>query len=79
MEQYFPPYYQFYKLFNKNTVKISYRCTRERNIKKILRSRISTEQRICNYLDKDTGPLEQNCFTTNIVYKTEETTNNGIY
>ena len=54
---------------------ISYSC--DRNIKtiinphdaKILYPIISTEQRECNFLNKDTCPLEQKCHTINVVYK----------
>ena len=36
IKKHFPPHHKFHKLFNKNTVKISYSCTR--NIKSIINS-----------------------------------------
>ena len=82
IKKHFPPHHKFHKLFNKNTVKISYSCTR--NIKSIINShnakiffpKKSTEQRTCNYLNKVNCPLEQKCITTNIVYKAKVTSYN---
>ena len=72
-------------MFNKNTVKISYSCTR--NIKAIINSqnakilfpKKSTEQRTYNCLNKVNCPLEQKCLTTNIVYKAKVTSSNQNY
>ena len=77
--------HKFHKLFNKNTVKINYSCTR--NFKsiinthnaKILFPKKSTEQRTCNCLNKVNCPLEQKCLTTNIVYKAKVTSSNQNY
>ena len=75
IKKHFPPHHKFHKLFNKNTVKISYSCTR--NIKTIINShnakilfpKKSTEQRTCNCLNKVNCPLEQKCLITNIKCK----------
>ena len=85
IKKHFPPHHKFHKLFNKNTVKISYCCTR--NIKSIINShnakilfpKKSTEQRTCNCLNKVNCPLEQKCLTTNIVYKANITSSNQNY
>ena len=85
IKKHFPPHYKLHKLFNKNTVKISFSCTR--NIKiivnshnaKILFPKKSTEQRTCNCLNKVNCPLEQRGLTTNIVYKAKVTSNNQNY
>ena len=85
IKKHFPPHHKFHKLFNKNTVKISYSCTR--NIKsiinphnaKILFPKKSTEQRTCNRLNKVNCPLEQKCLTKNIVYKAKITSSNQNY
>ena len=77
----FPPHHKFHILFNQNTVKISYSCTR--NIKTIINShnakivfpKNSTEQITCNCLNKVNCKLEQN-FLTNIVYKAKVTSSN---
>ena len=39
----------------------------------------STEQRTYNCLNKDTCPLQQKCFTANIVYTAKVTSNNRNY
>ena len=85
IKTHFPPHHKLHKLFNKNTVKISYRFTR--NIKsiinfhnaKILFPEKSTEQRTCNCLNKVNFPLEQKCLTANIVYKAKITSSNQNY
>ena len=85
IKKHFPPLHKFHKLFNKNTVKISYSCTR--NIKSIINShnakilfpKKNTEQRTCNCLNKVNCPLEQKCLTTNIFYKAKITSSNQNY
>ena len=85
IKKHFPPHHKFHKLFNKNTVKISYSCTQ--NIKSIINSRNakilfpkkSTEQRTCNCLNKVNCPLEQKCLTTNIFYKAKVRSSNQNY
>ena len=85
IKKHFPPHHKFHKYFNKNTVKISYSCTR--NIKSIINShnakilfpKKSTEQRTCNCLNKVNDPLEQKCLTTNIVYKAKVKSSNQDY
>ena len=78
-------HHKFHKLFNKNTVKISYSCTRNTESiinshnAKILFPKKSTEQRTCNCLNKVNCPLEQKCLTTNIVYKAKITSSNQNY
>ena len=85
IKKHFPPPHKFHKLANKNTVKISYSCTR--NIKttinshnaKILFTKKSTEQRTFNCLNKVNCPLEQKCLTINMVYKAKVTSSNQNY
>ena len=85
IKKHFPPHHKSHKLFNKNTVKISYSCTR--NIKTIINShnakvlfrKKSTEQRTYNCLNKVNCPLEQKCLTANIVYKAKVTSSNQNY
>ena len=82
IKKHFPPRHKFHKLFNKDTVKISYSYTR--NIKSIINShnakilypKKSTEQRTCNGLNKVNCPLEQKCLTRNIVYKAKVISSN---
>ena len=69
IKKHFPPHHKFRKLFNKNTVKINYSCTWNITTIKGLFPKKTTEQRTYNCLNKVNCPLEQKCFTTNIVYK----------
>ena len=72
LHKHFPPTHLFHKIFNKNTVKISYSCMRNMN------SIISAHNRSilnppktncgCNCRDDTNFPLENQCLTPNIVY-----------
>ena len=85
INKHFPSHHKFHKLFNKDTVKISYSCTR--NIQSIINSynakilfpKESTEQRTWNCLNKVNCPLEQKCLTRIIVYKAKVTSSNQNY
>lgn len=85
LKKHFPPQNKFYKLFNKNTVKISYSCMQNMkqiinsHNKKILSPKVNTNQRTCNCINKNTCPLEQKCLTKNIVYKATVTSNCPTY
>ena len=72
LHKHFPPTHLFHKIFNKNTVKISYSCMRNMN------SIISAHNRSilnppktsygCNCRDDTNCPLQNQCLTPNIVY-----------
>ena len=69
-----PKKHKYHKIFNRNTVKISYSCMP--NIKNIITShnkKILNEsevvERKCNCLKKEECPLENQCLSTNIVYE----------
>ena len=67
LDKHFPPYNKFHKIFNRNTVKISYSCLP--NMKTIINShnhkitnpKTITKDRTCNCVDKAKCPLSQNC------------------
>ena len=70
--------HMFYKIFNKNTVKISYSCMR--NISsiiaghnKMLMKKPGPEKRQCNCPNSDRCPLNNRCLTENMVYEAEIT------
>ena len=69
-----------HKIFNKNTVKVSYSCMEnmERIIKKlnqkILNANQTTRTHGCNGRKKTTCPLENNCLASSIVYNAKVTT-----
>ena len=85
IRRYFPKNHKFHKIFNKNTVKVSYSCMP--NIKSIISSHnrktldpkapIPNEnERTCNCIKKDQCPLQQKCLTKNVIYKATITTAN---
>ena len=78
--RHFPASHKYHKIFNKNTVKVSYSCmdNMERIIKKhnqkILNANQTTTTHGCNCRKKATCPLENNCLTPTIVYNAKVTT-----
>ena len=74
VSKHFPRSHTLHKIFNKNTVKISYSSMR--NIASIISSHnkkvISPAElpsRTCNCNDKNKCPLDNKCLTQNVVYK----------
>ena len=72
----FPPGNKLHKIFNKNTVKISYSCMPniaaiiESNNKKKLREDEHNEmQKMCNCPPRNKWPLDGECSAENIVYQ----------
>ena len=84
LDKHFPPSHKLHKIFNRNTVKVSYSCMD--NVKSIVtkhNARIirnnqpqSTITDSCNCTTKNICPLENQCMTRNIVYKATVTTHN---
>ena len=75
INKHFPQYHKFYKLFNKNTVKISYSCMpKMENIinthnKKIINPPKDNIARTCNCIRKHQCPLNEKCLINNVLYK----------
>lgn len=71
--KHFPRNNSLHKIFNKNTIKISYSCMR--NVSSIIASHnkkiLSPEppSRTCNCINKNNCPLQNKCLTQNVVYK----------
>ena len=85
VDQHFPPSNPLSKLLNRNTVKISYRCTpnmkkiiSSHNAKIIQNSENETEARACNCSKNATCPLDGNCLATNIIYQATVTQADGV-
>ena len=88
LDAHFPPHHKFNKIFNRNSVKISYSCTK--NIKSIINDhnnkiiRVNENEEInnvrkCNCTKKDECPLNGKCLTKNIVYEATVTSNEPTY
>ena len=83
IDKHFPKSNPLHKIFNRNTLKLSYSCMR--NVKTIISSHNKAQmskssnqsEKIddnCNCRDKNSCPLEGNCNTRNIVYQAEVVT-----
>ena len=82
-KMYIYPIICIYKIFNKNTVKVSYSCTDnlqtiiKKHNRKILETTtnttISTEKN-CNCRKKKDCPLKNNCLTSSVIYNANVTT-----
>ena len=80
----FPLQHKLHKIFNRNTLKVSYSCMN--NVKSIITKHNAhiirnsqsqnTETDNCNCDNKKTCPLPKQCMTNNIIYKATVTTNN---
>ena len=74
IDKHFPTTNELHKIFNRNTVKVSYSCTE--NIAQIIKKHnkvITSEKRPtqpeCNCRTKSTCPLNGNCLATNVIYQ----------
>ena len=75
LDKHFPPHNKFHKIFNRNTVNISYSCMA--NVRtiinshnyKIINPKTIAKERTCNCVDKATRPLSQNYRINNSIYK----------
>ena len=77
VKKHFKRDHRYFKIFNRNTLKISYCCTANvGNIikghnAKILNNKVMAEQRPCNCQDRANCPLGGDCLVKCIVYKAE--------
>ena len=75
MDKHFPVGNPLHKIFNRNSVKMSYRCTANLGMKiaahnsKILKSDASEETRSCNCRNKNQCPVGNKCLTNSVVYQ----------
>ena len=82
LHMHFPKTHKFYKIFNKNTVKLSYSrmrnmaCITASHNKSILRPNI--ESYGCNYRKMSECPMQNKCLTPNIIYQATVTSNTNI-
>ena len=85
ISKHFPPNHKFVKIFNKNTIKLSYSCMP--NIrskinghnKKILQSKPTEPQKLCNCLIREDCPMNGLCLTSSILYQATITCSDGKY
>ena len=84
IDKHFPKSNKLHKIFNRNTVKVSYSCTE--NMGRIIKSHnktiicpTSTKTLPCNCRDKNTCPLDGKCRSRDIVYKCEAQPTGKVY
>ena len=81
LNRHFPKEHKLNKIFNKNTIKISYSCLK--NFGSIISShnksllKPKTESYTCNCRNKQECPLDNMCQTPNIIYKAEVSNNSN--
>jgi len=74
IDKHFPPSSKLNKIFNRNTVKVSYSCTE--NMEKIIKGHnnninatATDPLKACNCNNKASCPLDGKCRSTNVIYK----------
>ena len=84
--KYFSRHHKLHKIFNKNTVKVSYSCTKNitsiincRNKKNLHQNQPCPNEGKCNCIRKEVCPLNRNCQADNIVYEATITCNEQNY
>ena len=81
IHKHFPRHHKYNKIFNKNTVKISYSCMENmanilsKHNKQIL-NKSETLSKGCNCRIRANCPLKGDCQVENVIYKTKIRTNN---
>ena len=79
ISKHFPKNTKLHKIFNKNTIKVSYSCMEnmacivKAHNKQITRKDQEKPKQSCNCRKKDQCPLQGNCLATNIIYNAEIT------
>ena len=74
INKHFPPTHKYKKIFNRNTIKISYSCMPNikskisTHNKKMLNKPVNLNAPKCNCINKNTCPLNGNCLPKNILY-----------
>ena len=75
IKKHFPKHHRFYKIFNINTLKLSYCCTTnmadiiKQHNSKVVNEKNDNEGVQCNCRTKDNCPMEGMCLAKCIVYK----------
>ena len=84
--KHFPRHHKYRKLFNRNTVKVSYSCTTNMKAiidghnKSILNKQEPVQpQKSCNCIIKNQCPMDGQCQTTNAIYEATITTDDDNY
>ena len=77
IQKHFTPNHVLYKIFNKNTLKLSYSClpnmkaVLDAHNRAILRVSVTTDDKNCNCRRAVECPLEGKCLTKNVIYQAD--------
>ena len=78
MDKHFPTANKLQKIFNKNTLKVSYSCmgnmkdiVNKHNVRILNRDKMNNNESYCNCRKKKSCPPPGNCMTSNIIHKAE--------
>ena len=80
IDMHFPKHHRYHKLFNRNTVKVSYSCMPNMaaiissHNAKVLTPEPDSNARSCNCRNRQLCPFNGNCLTEGVVYKATVTT-----
>ena len=74
IKKHFPPQNRLHKIFNRNTLKLSYSCTKNignivKNHNKTVLSTKTSETKDCNCIQKQNCPLDGKCREKSVIYK----------
>ena len=85
VDKHFPRYHKYYKLFNRNNIKLSYRCMptmnnvmRKHNFK-IMKNPAPSATKTCNCYRKTDCPMDSNCLSESFIYKASVSTTTNKY
>ena len=85
VRKHFPKNSKYYKIFNRNTLKLSYCCTTnvgniiiQHNSKVLIKTNDKNNHK-CNCRSKSNCPLTGECLTQCLVYKSTSTTSNSSF
>ena len=83
LDEEFPPENKLHKVFNRNTVKLSYSCMPSvSNIidghnKSVIKNQTKTQPKLCNCRNKDKCPVEGKCKEEEVIYQSTVKTSNN--
>ena len=85
LNKHFPPGHKLYKVFNNNTLKLSYSCMSnlkakiDGHNKKILKTTPPPKTKLCNCLKKEKWTMRGACLTENLLYYARISSDNQTY
>ena len=75
LDKHFPKAHKFYKIFNRNNVRVSYSSMadissiiKSHNKKFLSNDKLKSSKYSCNFRDKSSCPLNGNCLQQNVIY-----------